>query len=242
MKRIVVFIGSPYNVLSKRTLPKLIEEKFNSKLKRISKYHYDLKIPEALIQFYTCYKSRRDKSYEISKKYFKKNKEDVPPPTKEVIKKINKADKVFVIGTCGAIKGGKNNFFVPDEFYEVFFKVPIKNIQVKLRKPIRFNNLFSNIINGKDGGVLTSNLTLMPENLESKSKKDLSLLAKKLSFYVNCVDMESYPIIKKFYKKPVGVLLYSSDVIGKDSEMNFNLRKFQKAVCNALHSAIVQKK
>lgn len=246
MKIISVFIGSPYNVLSKRTLPRLIEEKFGSKLSRISKYHYNLKTQRDLIQFYTCYKSRRDKSYYISREYFKKEKkEDVPPPTREIIKGIGNVDKVFVFGTCGALKDGRNSIFVPDKFYEIFFKdlISVKDIQeIKLKKPISCKNLFSEVINGRKGGVLTSNLTLISENIESGSKKDLSLLARKLSSKVNCVDMECYSIVKRFYRKPIGVFLYSSDVIGKDTEMNFDLKRFQRIMCDSLYKGIMQSK
>ena len=52
---------------------------------------------------------------------------------------------------------------------------------------------------------------------------------------VDCVDMESYPIVEKFKGKiPIGIFLFSSDVVGKHKKMKFQLRKFQDVVSNII--------
>ena len=110
---------------------------------------------------------------------------------------------------------------------------------MKVKGRIDSDNLFSHYIRGKTGGVLTTNLALIPGNMEDKSKERLLHLARNLPESVNCVDMESYQIVKRFGSKvPIGIFLYSSDVIGKDSGMNFNLRRFQNLAVDAMYKAV----
>ena len=243
MEKVAILLGSPYNVLSKRTLPRLIEEKFNGELEKTGKFSRRLKTDNSIINFYGCYMPKGDRNYFISKKEFKEEEnEDVPPPTNRVLKKIGDVDKVLFIGTCGAIKGTKNGIYIPTEFYETFFRdryLGKRHVdELKIENRIRCSNLYSRLFDGRTGGVLTTNLALIPGNIEDKSKERLLHLAKKLPKDVNCADMESYQIVKKFGSRiPVGVFLYSSDVIGKDSEMNFDLGKFQNLAVDAMYKA-----
>ena len=235
-RRIAVLIGSPYNVLAKKgNLYRLIERKLNSKFKKVSKYVYKIETKENLFYFYACYKPKKDKSYISSKKHFEKLGEQVPPPIQEVIKKIKNVDLLLILGTCGSLDSRKNQIYLPTEFYNISFKdtyIKKEDLKkIKVGKSIKCDNILLDKLKGKKSKVITSNITFIPDRMENNSKKDLKILVNKLNKKINCVDLESYYIVKKFSNKiPIGILLFSSDIIGKHTKMRFKLREFQKRV------------
>lgn len=239
-EKVAILIGSPYNILAKKsTLYNLIESKLNSKFKKISKYIYKIETENFLFNFYACYKPKRDKSYTSSKEYFKTKGEDTPPSTKEVLKKIKNPDKVFLFGTCGSLNGKKNQIYLPNEFYNISFKetyIKQKEIdEISLDRKIECKNILLNKVKGLKSKVITSNVTFIQGRIQDESKEHTIKLAKIMGEHVNCVDMESYPIVKKFRNKsPIGIFLFSSDVVGKHKKMNFRLREFQKKVSDAI--------
>jgi len=239
-QRIAVFIGSPYNILAKKgNLYKLIEEKTKSKFKKINRYVYKIESENSILYFYACYKPKKDKSYTSSKKYFNSKGEDTPPPVEDTIKKVKNPDLILIFGTCGSLDGKKNQVYLPTEFYKVYFKetfIKHKEIdEIKLDKKINCDNFLTEKIKGIKAKTITSNVTFIPDRIQDGSKEHTLKLANILSKNINCVDMESYPIVRKFKNKiPMGIFLFSSDVVGKHTKMRFKLREFQKRVSNMI--------
>ncbi|MFH1585414.1 MAG: hypothetical protein ABIB79_01465 [archaeon] len=232
--KIAVLIGSPFNVFEKKTLKKLIERSLKTKIEKINSNKYFCSTKEKKFYFFPCYKPIKDRSYLSSKKYFLKEKgEKIPLPVKEALPLIKDIDLVLLFGTCGTINGKRNQVFLPTKFYSkrtngTFIRKSFLE-KFKLSKGISNKNILTDLIKGQKCKLLTSNITFIPDCVEGKSLKYLDRFTKEINKKIDCIDMESYDIVKKFKDKvPIGVFLFSSDTIGKDSQMKFRLRDFQK--------------
>lgn len=196
-----------------------IEEKFHCVIRRISVYKATTKINGINVDILFCSGPTKDKSYISSKKHLEtKWKEIKPPAADEIVKKIQNTNKILFLGFCGGFKGKKGDVHTPEEFKEIFFKhTYIKHkeiITAKPKNPIKIKNFLTNKIKGEKSRVLTSNIMLVPNNIEDRVEDQLIKLASKLSKDNDVVEMETYPIVKHFKNKThLGIILMTSDLV-----------------------------
>ncbi len=225
MKKLIVIFGGAvglyqgyFNIFHE------IEKHFKCIIRRNTPFKFSCKIKEKLIEFRFCYGPTRDKNYYNAKKFLEtKFKELVPPPADELSKKLKNAEKTLLLGICGAFKGKKGTIHIPKEFKEIFFSdVYIKHKEILKIKPfnkITIDNFLSNKLKGSKSSLVTSNISLVPDNVEDRKKEYLISLAEKLSKQGDIVDKESYQIVKYLKNKSLGIMFMTSDLLSVKKHM-----------------------
>ena len=251
MKKTAILLGGmPDNFIKDAKLFEGIEKKFNCTIKRIGEFEAETQMGDNYVKFFFCYKPRRDKNYLDSAKWYKKTwKSNISPPANEVAKKIKNFDMVIFFGFCGAFNEEKNRVCLPNKFSEIDFEesfIRLKHIdKIKASASIELNNILIGKIKGEKCRTVSSNLTLMPKNIEGNSKEHLKILASNLSKHADVVEMETYTIVKELDGKlPLGVFLFVSDVLDKDKDMleskaiKFNLEIFKKSCLETIEKFV----
>lgn len=225
MKKLIVIFGGAvglyqgyFNIFHE------IEKHFKCTIRRNTPFKFSCKIKEKLIEFRFCYVPTRDKNYYNAKKFLEtKFKELVPPPADELSKKLKNAEKILLLGICGAFKGKKGTIHIPKEFKELFFKeiyIKYKEVlKVKTLNSITINNFLTGKMRGSKSLVVTSNITLSPNTIEEGKKVYLISLAEKLSKQGDIVDKESYQIVKYLKNKSLGIMFMTSDLLSVKKHM-----------------------
>ena len=229
MKKLTIIFGGTVG-LYLQTIRE-IEKHFQKTIQRTSFFKFETIIKKTKTEFLFCNYPTKDKSYFRGKKYQKtKGKELMPPPSDELAKKI-KTGKIIFAGFCGGFKGKKDDIHTPTEFSEILFKGNyIKHSEIKNLKPknkIKLNNFLTKIIKAKKSKIITSNIGFVPGRIENEDENQLIILSNKMSKFFDAVEMETYPLVKKFKNKiPLGIFLMTSDMIHIKKQMlrhgNFN--------------------
>jgi len=231
-----------------------IEKKLRIKLKRTKAEEFKGKRDGINIVIKFCWNPIRDKNYYEMKKYEEiEHKAIVAIPANELVKKIKNPNAVLFLGLCGGFKGKKDEIYIPEEFKEILFKEKfVKNHEILTAKPlnkIKTKNFLKNKIKGKGAKVITSNLTLMPKNMEDESEESLIKLTNTLLKSGDVVEKESYQIVKKFNKKcPIGIVLIASDILTIKKHMlrphkfNPNRENIKKTFSNSIKEMILNLK
>jgi len=208
-----------------------IEKKLGIVLRRTGAEKFEGKKGDVNLKIRFCWNPTRDKNYYEMRKFNEINfKSIVAIPADELAKKIKNPSAILFLGLCGGFKGRKSDVYIPEEFDEIFFEEKIirekEVLKVKPKNKIKIKNYLKRKMKGLSGKVVTSNLTLMPKNIENEDKDILIKLTKNLTREGDLVDKESYQIVKEFRKKcPVGVLMFVSDVLTIKKHM-LNPHKF----------------
>lgn len=245
MKITVIFGGNVGFYLYSLQTFNAIEKYFDVIIKRTGHFKFKTKINRIAIDFLFAYGPTRDQNYNIRKEKFAiGEKEIIPLPADEVVKKIKKSDVVLLFGLCGTFKGKKSEVYIPNCFKEILFEKEIikheEIFKIKLKNTIKIKNILRGKLNDKSSTMVTSNLTLMPRVMEDGKENSLILLADKLSKYADAVDKESYQIAKHFKNKKLGIMLVASDVLSikhhmmKENQFDPNKTKFNQNCINAL--------
>lgn len=232
MKKLyIVFGGSVGHYHNWFKVTYKIEKVLGIKLRRVSAEVFEGEKDNIPLKIMFCWNPIRDKNYYSMKEYAEREfKEIVSPPAEEIVKKIINPSAVLFLGLCGSFKGKKDDVFIPEEFKEIIFKeefVRKKDIlKISPKNSIKLDNFMKGKIEGKSAKAITSNLTLMPRNMENESKDILIKLTRSLIKSGDLVEKESYQIVKGMKGKcPVGVVLISSDVLTIKKHM-LNPHKF----------------
>ncbi len=240
IKKIAVLVGSIKRVFEDGGhLKDIIEKELKTEIIK-SKGTYWAKLKDKEFLFYSCYCTSRSKFYVSSVKYIKRKFGFNPPePLDEVMEKIPSVDLILFFGTCGAISGEKNEIYLPEKFYKLNLRsewITEKTIEkINPNSPLKCNNYLSKLAEGKQAKVLTSNLSFVKSNTVNGDMNILNNLSKKLKPLIDCVEKESYYLVRKYKNKiPLGIFLMSSDVVGKHKTMTFQLRIFQKSISKIL--------
>jgi hypothetical protein len=232
-KKLIVILGGSIDFYhNSLNLLKKVEEKTGWKIRRDDFENFSMQIDNTKIEIKFCWNPTRDLNYEEMKEYAKtKLKFIVHNPADELAKTIKSVDGILFLGHCGTLKGNKEEIYIPTKFTKLFFSTPFvlrENLEKNTpSEKLIFKNCLSQKINGKDACVITSNLTLCPENMQDKDEEILIKLAKHLMKYGDVVEKESYSLIKLLKNKcPFGIAMISSDVISVKEHMiretNFN--------------------
>lgn len=230
-----------------------IEKSFKCKIKRVGHFKFQTKIDKKLIEFFFCYGPTRDKNYKIRKESFAFNeKEIVPEPSDELVKKIKKEGTILFFGLCGGFGGKKGEVYLPQEFSEILFEKEFirerEILHVKPLNKILGKNFLIGKLKGKKGKIITSNLTLQPRSMENDDEELLINLANSLSKKVDIVDKESYVIAKHFKNfDKIGLMFIASDILTKKRHMmkgDFkpNINRFNRNCVKSLKVALNPKK
>jgi hypothetical protein len=196
-----------------------IEKKLKIKLRRTNAEEFRAKKGNLNIIIRFCWNPVRDKNYLNLKEYQETEFKDiVAVPASELVKKLKNPAAVLFLGLCGGFKGDKSDVYVPEDFKEIIFEEKFirekEILKIKPKNKIKIKNFMKGIVEGKPARVITSNLTLMPKNMENESEDILIKLTNHLLKNGDVVEKETYQIVKEFSKKcPLGVVLVASDVL-----------------------------
>ena len=196
-----------------------IEKKLGIVFRRTGAEKFEGKKENVNIKIRFCWNPTRDKNYYEMKRYNETNfKSIVAIPADELSKRIKNPSVILFLGLCGGFKGKKGDIYLPEEFGEIFFEEKIirekEVLEIKPKNKIKIKNYLKGKMKGLNGRVVTSNLTLMPKNIENEDKEILIKLTKNLIREGDLVDKESYQIVNEFKKEcPVGVLMLASDIL-----------------------------
>jgi len=249
MEKLTIILGGPVGIYQYNLkFFDAFEKKFKCKIMRNSEFSFSTKIKKTKVEFLFCFNPKRDKNYNLLKKYLAiEQKELMPPPSEVLAKRIKGNDPVLFFGLCGGFKGKIDQVYLPTQFKELNFGEDIIRHKVieklKPRKPITRKNILVGKIKGKKARIVTTNLTLAPKNVEKESMNHVRIMANKLLKHADAVEKETYQIAKNIDKKtPLGLLVVASDVLHKEKYMlNLKLKRFKlnKDLFNhACHQAI----
>lgn len=253
----IIFGGTPSWYFFSFKLFKYLKKKFGMEIpsdKEIrtlfmkkGKYRFTTKIKNTKINVFFCMMPKKDKNYNKMKEFHKKQwNEKLPPTAEDVCKQISeKTSVILFFGVAGAFSGKLNQIYLPTKFKQINFKTDVikkDNIKrFKIKKQITRKNILTEKIKGNDSIVITSNLMLIPEKMENKSKCLLKKIASRLKKFGGLVEMESYQIAKGINKNiPLGLFLMTSDALSENKHMlergkiKFNIDKFNKTCYNVI--------
>jgi hypothetical protein len=217
-KLIIVLGGSVDFYHNNLCLFRNVEKITGWKFERVSPDRFASEIDGVNIDIRFCWNPKRDIHYGWFKKFVQRDlKMILSIPAEELIKKIKKTDGLLFLGHCGAFKGKKESIYLPNKFLSLDFKFPKvrrENLDIVPESPVKIDNVLIDKMSGKKGTTITTNLALVPINMDNQNKDLLIDLTKNLMKYGDVVDKESYEIARGISKEvKFGCLMISSDVL-----------------------------
>jgi hypothetical protein len=250
-KIVVVFGGLTEYYVQDMLIFKAIEKSFNCRIRRARSDKFITRLNDCNVEFRFCHEPLTEKNSSAKKYTLNGRQFDAPISSGELVKKINKANIILFCGFCGGFHGKPGETYLPESCKEIFFRdLIIKHKEILAIAPkneVCFRNILLNKMKGKEGTIITSNVTLTHKHIEGESREHLIKIAEILAKEGDAIDKESYQIVNYFKNKvPLGLVLTVSDVLSINKHMihdrsyKLNYAQFRKNCINAIKIALEQ--